>query len=274
MYLAELSGKLSISEKNKEDILTSNVFSFFKYAPREVFLSAFVQSLGLEINDREIKEAIFQFWPQFDDGTEPDLIILMGNFYILIEAKFHSGFGEGTSISDFQLFREFNNGMINAKSLGMQFVFIAITAHYSKNKFYSDISYFPNDQLIWTNWHQISIIIWEILQRNKTIKIETRSFAEDLYQLLVVKKLRNYAGSEIIRRFPLISEPINFLFFDPSTAQYRGNFIGFTHALQIFEILIPPKNIFFKTEKTFFTINSHEIGKLDSGNLFLRGKDG
>ena len=34
MYLAEIHGKLSMENENKEDILTSNVFSFFKYANR------------------------------------------------------------------------------------------------------------------------------------------------------------------------------------------------------------------------------------------------
>jgi hypothetical protein len=38
MYIAELKGKLSLTDERKEDILTSNVFSFFKYSTRKVFL--------------------------------------------------------------------------------------------------------------------------------------------------------------------------------------------------------------------------------------------
>ena len=50
MYLAEIHGKLSRKQENQEDILTSNVFSFFKYAPRNIFLSAFIQNLGLNVS--------------------------------------------------------------------------------------------------------------------------------------------------------------------------------------------------------------------------------
>lgn len=37
MYVAEIRGKFSPAEERKEDILTPNVFSFFKYAKREIF---------------------------------------------------------------------------------------------------------------------------------------------------------------------------------------------------------------------------------------------
>lgn len=41
MYMAELRGKLSEKAEKQEDILTSNVFSFFKYANRQIFLVKF-----------------------------------------------------------------------------------------------------------------------------------------------------------------------------------------------------------------------------------------
>ncbi len=46
MYLAELHGKLSSNVERKEDILTSNVFSFFKYSNRKVYLKELMKLLG------------------------------------------------------------------------------------------------------------------------------------------------------------------------------------------------------------------------------------
>ena len=69
MYLAELHGKLSRENENKEDILTSNVFSFFKYANRKVFLFELMKILELNVSQLDLETAQFQFWPTFVDGT-------------------------------------------------------------------------------------------------------------------------------------------------------------------------------------------------------------
>jgi hypothetical protein len=49
MYQAELKGKLPEETEKMEDILTSNVFSFFKYSNRIIFL----KNNLLEINSSE-----------------------------------------------------------------------------------------------------------------------------------------------------------------------------------------------------------------------------
>ena len=53
MYLAEIHGKLSRQNENMEDILTSNVFSFFKYTARQIFLFAFLQELRLDVTPED-----------------------------------------------------------------------------------------------------------------------------------------------------------------------------------------------------------------------------
>ncbi|MDP2932277.1 MAG: hypothetical protein Q8O05_07280 [Chloroflexota bacterium] len=89
MYIAELSGKLSTKVEGREDILTSNVFSFFKYTERKVFLKSFLNKLlNLQVDDNDVDCAEFSFWPKFDDNTEPDLILVVGKYYLLFEAKF------------------------------------------------------------------------------------------------------------------------------------------------------------------------------------------
>src|SRR6185503_15550538 len=96
MYLAEIHGKLSRDNENKEDILASNVFSFFKYANRKIFLFALIRMLGLHISELDAAQAEFRFWPTFEDNTEPDLVLLIGKYYLLFEAKYRSGFGKET----------------------------------------------------------------------------------------------------------------------------------------------------------------------------------
>ena len=82
MYIAELHGKLSRDNENKEDILTSNVFSFFKYAPRDIFLYRFVTGvLGLDITKEEARDAEFRFWPSYEDHTEPDVVMKLSAKY-------------------------------------------------------------------------------------------------------------------------------------------------------------------------------------------------
>ncbi len=71
MYLAEIQGKLSQRNENKEDILTSNVFSFFKYADRTIFLYHLItKSLGIDITKKDAQCAEFHFWPRYDDNTD------------------------------------------------------------------------------------------------------------------------------------------------------------------------------------------------------------
>jgi len=94
VYLAEIHGKLSNNNENREDILTSNVFSFFKYANRQVFLYALMQFLSLDISNTALNDAEFIFWPTYTDNTEPDLVIIIGSYYLLVETKYHSGFGK------------------------------------------------------------------------------------------------------------------------------------------------------------------------------------
>jgi len=50
--------------------------------------------LGIVISDTDAREAEFLFWPSYEDGTEPDLVIICGDYYILFEAKLYSDFSE------------------------------------------------------------------------------------------------------------------------------------------------------------------------------------
>jgi len=251
MYLAELHGKLSSRAERMEDILTSNVFSFFKYSSRDIFLKGYLNKLGINISDQEAEEAEFRFWPVFEDGTEPDLVIIVGNYYLLIEAKYFSGFFEGTKKDEHQLLRELKNGKLEAKNYDKEFNLIAITAdyYYKKEKF-EVIPQNLRPNFKWTNWQLVSLFLDNILNCNPNIKGPERVFALDLYNLLDKKHLRDfqkitYIGS-LLKRY-------NSIFFDAKTAKLRGDFIGFIESLYLVKRLKPTgKTVFFNNTKRIF----------------------
>ncbi|MBN1618388.1 hypothetical protein JW887_03535 [Candidatus Dojkabacteria bacterium] len=267
MYLAELNGKLS----QKEDILTSNVFSFFKYSDRQVFLYQFIKLLGLDVNQSEAKKAEFIFWPTYGDGTQPDLVIIIGKYYLLFEAKLDSHFGLATAKTQHQLIREWEGGSLEARNLKKIFKLIAVTAHYSRHQFINEISNISLPEIIWINWHKIALLIEEIISNYGILRSETLLFAEDLHSLLVRKKLRKYAGKEIFSGQDLLIEPPMYLFLNPSTAQYRGDFIGFTTTLCNTPKLKLIDGIIFHSNKKFiFNLHSKKLLTENMHTIFFK----
>jgi Holliday junction resolvase len=197
MYLAEIHGKFSPREERMEDILTSNVFSFFNYSSRHIFLKNYLKSLDLDVSAKEAEESEFIFWPHYKGGTEPDLVLIAGKYYILFEAKYHSGFGEKTETSDEQLIREIKGGQLEAKNFQKEFLLFAITAdyYYKKEKFKS-IPQKYQSCIRWTNWQLVSFVLERILETNTGIKSEEQIFTSDLCQLLDKKSRNNGVRSQ------------------------------------------------------------------------------
>jgi len=263
MYIAELRGKLSSRAEFMEDVLTSNVFSFFKYASRRTFLKPFLNDLGFVISQEEAKKAEFEFWPSYEDGTEPDVVIMVGNYYILFEAKYFSDFGPD------QLKREADSGGLVAKNLGKQFHLVAITADYSepKEKFYVVPTHV---NFRWINWHSVTSFLEERLKR----AIPDRQLAEDLHALLIKKNLRKF--DSFLSLFSKMSiEESRFAFFDYISAKYRGEFIGFLEAFAYWTKRIEKhKNLFLDTSKEFsWGIQGKEFSKIKK-RIFFGGKYG
>lgn len=251
MYIAELKGKLSPIVERQEDILTSNVFSFFMYASREIFLLEFLASLGFIVSVDDARQAEFIFWPSYKDGTEPDLVIIVGKFYLLIEAKLYSGFGKAKDHSFDQLKRELNGGNQEAQTFEKEFHLIAITAHYSKHHFIAENPEFADEVLTWTNWHHVALLLYRLLESDLVLDSGTESFASDLYNLLVKKNLRKYAGLDVFQLSKLIVARSENIFFDPQSAQYRGAFLGFKQALNGFTHFTQFDHIFIFDQQNF-----------------------
>ena len=255
MYQAELHGKLSQRIERMEDILTSNVFSFFKYSTREIFLKGYLKELGFDVSDQEAIEAEFIFWPHFEDNTEPDLVIIVGNYYLLIEAKYFSDFGGETDKTKAQLIREIEGGRLEAKNYGKDFVLIAITADsYRKDYKFEIISKSFRPHFVWTNWQKVSWLLTNILESDKKITNQERDFAFDLYNLLDKKNLRKFQSFDILSLMNQYLKPHASVFFNAKTAKFRGDFIGFLNSLPFEKkILMMRKTIFLTTKKKIFT---------------------
>lgn len=253
MYLAELHGKLSPKIERMEDILTSNVFSFFKYSTRKIFLKGYLNNLGFDISNQESNEAVFIFWPRFEENTEPDLVLIVGNYYLLIEAKYFSGFAKESKKTKAQLLREIDGGKLEAKNYGKDFWLIAITAdHYYKKEKFKIIPTDFIDHFKWTNWQSVSSFLYDILQSKIQIKNHERSFALDLYNLLDKKNLRDFQGLNNLYNKDVLKN-YTFIFFEARTAKFRGDFIGFMQSLSFDKKITPLRNTIFLTgqEKIF-----------------------
>lgn len=254
MYMAELRGKLPSRIERMEDILTSNVFSFFKYSTRETFLKGYLNSLDFNVSNQEANEAEFIFWPRFEEYTEPDLVMVVGDYYLLIEAKYFSGFAQETEKTEAQVLREIEAGKSEAKNRGKDFKLIVITAdhYYKENKFKTILSDF-RPHFKWTNWQLVSSFLYSILESSKNIKKPERDFASDLYRLLDKKNLRDFQGTGSLYNRSALLESYASVFFDARTAKFRGDFIGFVHSLP-FDRTIPTvgRTIFLSTQKRIF----------------------
>ena len=270
MYLAELRGKLSSRVERMEDILTSNVFSFFKYSSRDTFLNNYLNKLGIEVSDREAEEAEFRFWPVFEDGTEPDLVIIVGDYYLLIEAKYFSEFSEGTKKDEHQLLREIRNGKLDAKNYNKEFKLIAITAdYYFKEYKFKVIPQKYRSHFKWTNWQSVSLFLDNILNCNPNIKGPERVFALDLYNLLDKRHLRDF---QKITYIGALLKKYSSIFFDAKTAKLRGDFIGFVESLFFDKKMkSPEKALFFSsTRKIFLPLLKFERLKQFKSPIFFK----
>lgn len=106
MLQALLNGKLSSSQENMEDVLTSCVFGCFKYLDPNVGLGPFLrEARGIEPMDRpfadlQIQSAAYEFWPYWCEkgyeNCEPDVVLTVNGvkgekLMILVEVKYRSG---------------------------------------------------------------------------------------------------------------------------------------------------------------------------------------
>ena len=155
-------------------------------------------------------------------------------------------------------------GNLAAKNENKEFVYIAITAEYHKDKKkYS--KYGDNDfKFIWTNWQTITNFLETILTNQSLFQY--REYANDLFSLLTKKNLRSYIGIINIK----INERINhhsFIFYNRNTSKFKGEFSGFVENLGQFAQIGNYKKSFYNSyfsNLQIFTIHTYE-------NIFYNG---
>ena len=271
MYQAEMRGKLSSELARSEDLLTSNVFSFFKYADRDTYLRELLGLLGLEVSKGDLDGAEFKFWPSYEDNTEPDLVVIVGDHYILFEAKYTSGFGLASVERRSQLERELAGGLHEARAYGKIFVPVAITAHSSRP--FDAFANIPGefaDRLIWINWQSIASILLKLLE-NEGSRAPNFEFAADLYDLLDKKRLRGFLSFDRFKDAYAFAES-DTVFFDAESSTFRGAFIGFHKALST--VVAPDfigARIFFK--RSYFGFEITTTFQPDESPIFWKGDE-
>jgi hypothetical protein len=275
LYLVEIHGKLSRENENKEDILTSNVFSFLKYAQRSIFLYQFIRCLGLGITKQDAEKAEFRFWPSLADKTEPDVVITIGKYYLLFEAKYKSGFREATLTHKHQLERECEQGAFEAKSLGLEYFVVIVTSDASfPIGLWEKIRENYKPLVKWVNWQKITYIIYSILNSGVSLTPENKLLADDLYKLLVKKHLRNYEGTKSFRPLERLGTIPKVIFFEAKTAIYRGEFLGFLSVLggtqiQQYEMR---RELFYTRRRQFWHLPIDSYSKQHTDIFFSKKK--
>ena len=186
MLQAELHGKLPSDATRSEDVLTSNVFGIMNNCDRSLFLKPWLELIGLIIDPVYVEQADFSFWPSFEDGTEPDVVIDMPGYFIVIEAKYLSNLGDDET----QLSREIIQGLKEAKD--KQFNLVCITSDFDypqilikqKNKYSINI--------FWTSWQKLYIFLRGTLQKEQDNS--TKRWLSDLKELLENKGFMGFEG--------------------------------------------------------------------------------
>ena len=252
MYQAELKGKLPPCASEREDLLTSNVFSFLKYADRTAYLGEFLRRLAqLDIPAAEFPAILFHFWPCLEDGTQPDVVIESETHYLLVEAKHHSAVGEEEGNPAGQLVRECDAGATEATNLGKIFHLLLITDDPTPpSRLFWHIPPRHRERATWTNWQSVARLLLDRLETAATAA-PNYLFARDLYDLLDYKHLRGFITFARLAEIP-VAPVTRQIFFAAETAPFRGAFIGLESALSVLASVPPsPPTIFYLADSPF-----------------------
>ena len=147
MLQALLAGKLSSTQENMEDVLTSCVFGSFRYMSHNDGLGVFLkEARGIDRDDRPfsdlwINDAQYDFWPSWEleglTNCEPDVVLSITDsnnkrWLALIEIKYRSGKSshakQGSRAPTDQLAKEWDHLTRRATELGCKPVLIYVTA--------------------------------------------------------------------------------------------------------------------------------------------------
>lgn len=186
MLIAELHGKLPLDAMRSEDVLTSNVFGIMKNCDRNIFLKPWLESIGIKIGSNDIEQANFSFWPSFEGGTEPDVVIEMASYFIVIEAKYLSNLGDDET----QLSREIIQGSKEAGD--KEFYLVCITSDFDYPETLTKEKQQHSKNIVWTSWQKLFIFLVDTLKKEQDNY--TTRWLRDLKDLLEYKGFMGFTG--------------------------------------------------------------------------------
>jgi len=219
MIAAELHGKLLAGWLDQEDLLTAQVFGALNYGDRRL-LHRYLAMLGVEVCLDDAQRAEFEFWPAYPDGTEPDVVVRVGRWYLLFEAKLLSGFGRdpGRPERD-QLRRELREGRRAAQAEGLDFRLITVTREsWCDPGRYLELE---TERATWvfSNWQTVAATLMAVTAE------ELGRVGADLLELLVRRGLRPFLGFRRLGAKRV--EPTAQIFFDLRASVHTDMFRGF-----------------------------------------------
>jgi len=218
VFEAQLKHKLTRQEEDLEDLLTSNVFGLFKYAPSGLGLIPFLKSArNLQGNTipilNKIRTAKYDFWPwvhvNTKYGCEPDVLITClledgSECLILIEAKYLSGkssFADDTSDVTDQLAREMANLMGLAKKIiisNFYLIYVTVDTAFPRleleasiKELLEDTGFNSAELIYWVPWQILPTLIQKLVDE---LDDPLKGMYEDLRSILLEQDLYFFDG--------------------------------------------------------------------------------
>lgn len=228
MTIAEIHRKVSERWTNSEDVLTSDVFTAFRYLPAESGIVGFLRSIkgvrSILPSPKDQASSGYYFWP-LGQTREPDLLLELDIdsviYHVIVEAKYRSGASDidiveideeeetilwGNQLAD-QL-RELMSGDYTVWKNGNRSekkrlpsrvenrLLLYLTAHPTRPRktLQRSIQLFPEgkSRLFWASWYDV----WDYLQRRKgELKAHPyQRIVSDILALLELKQFGTFQG--------------------------------------------------------------------------------
>ena len=267
MLQAELHNKEGSDSliSKMEDVLTSNVFGVLKNVNRYFLSKVFENTMGISLFKVDNLET--KFWPtdykfhlNKNLAAEPDCMMIADKLIILIEAKYHSDFGQDTvteSGDKNQLKREFAllQHLISEQErpFDCKGYLLIVTNDLTEPTERINSQFYPlkrPSNVYWTSWQRINYILKECVKKYSSEDEVSLKWVKELIELLDHKGLRDFRGFDFISYFKKRIEALDkgkSVYFDLSELVYTGyqNLENYLLATKdrIHEV---PANIFFK----------------------------
>lgn len=223
MIIAELHGKLSCEKpanERMEDVLTSNVFGAMKFVGWQYGFFQWLQS-AQSFNRRSFAREVlpatamiecvhYRFWPTFENGREPDLIIGFETstliVQLILESKYLSGSSNIQIDRDDEKFQMLSGNQIadqinfighffpNPQNKVIENVYMLITSHWSPPSLTYEQAkphiLRKDVPIYWTNWQSLPCF----LQNMEIGDHGRQEMINDLLKLFARKKLIPFDG--------------------------------------------------------------------------------